>query len=132
MSAPHDHDLAEEFDRWALDGADRAMERGHGRFTEMALTRWDLRAEHRVLDVGCGNGWAVRRMIELGAGDGVGVDISEEMVSLATPPGRYLRATADDLPLPAGSFSHVLSDLDGALPLPRAGEGGARVGLPPR
>ncbi len=109
MTSSHDHDLATEFDSWARDGVDRAMERGHGRFTEEALARWDLRAEHRVLDVGCGNGWAVRRMIELGAGDGVGVDISEEMVALAVPPGRYLSATADVLPLPTESFSHVLS-----------------------
>jgi SAM-dependent methyltransferase len=109
MTRPHDRILADEFDRWARDGTDRAMERGHGRFTEVALQSWDLRPEHRVLDVGCGNGWAVRRMIALGAGDGVGVDISAEMVSLAAPPGRYLQATADVLPLRAEAFTHVLS-----------------------
>ena len=109
MTTSHEHKLAHEFDRWAKDGTDRAMERGHGRFTELALAGWELGAEHHVLDVGCGNGWAVRRMIALGAGDGVGVDISAEMVGLATPPGTYLQATADALPFPAGSFSHVLS-----------------------
>ncbi len=105
----HDDALVREFDTWAHDGAAPAMERGHGRFTQVALWRWELRAEHRVLDVGCGNGWAVRRMIAMGAGDGVGVDISPEMVALATPPGRYHVATADELPLAAGAFSHVLS-----------------------
>ncbi len=109
MKISHEHKLAQEFDRWAHDGTDRAMERGHGRFTDVALASWDLRAEHRVVDVGCGNGWAVRRCIALGAGDGVGVDISAEMVALATPPGSYQQATADALPFPEDSFSHVLS-----------------------
>jgi SAM-dependent methyltransferase len=105
----HDSALAEEFDRWARDGVDVAMERGHGRFTELALASWSLGPDSAVLDVGCGNGWAVRRCVGLGAGEGVGVDISAEMVALARPPGRYLQATADALPLPDARFSHVLS-----------------------
>jgi ubiquinone/menaquinone biosynthesis C-methylase UbiE len=105
----HDQALAQEFDRWAHDGVDQAMERGHGRFTELALRGWALDASSRVLDVGCGNGWAVRRCIAMGAGDGVGVDIAAEMVALATPPGRYLQATADALPLPDTHVTHVLS-----------------------
>jgi SAM-dependent methyltransferase len=109
VSDPHERALAREFDRWAHDGTDQAMERGHGRFTEVALAAWELRPEHRVLDVGCGNGWAVRRMIQRGAGDGAGVDISDAMVALATPPGTYLRALAHDLPFPSGSFTHLLS-----------------------
>jgi SAM-dependent methyltransferase len=105
----HDDKLAREFDRWAQDGTDRAMERGHGRFTDVALQAWRIGPDSRVLDVGCGNGWTVRRLMELGAGEGVGVDISAEMVALAQPPGRYLQATADDLPLPDAHFSHVIS-----------------------
>jgi SAM-dependent methyltransferase len=101
--------VTQEFDRWARDGDDALLERGHGRFTEVALRGWSLDADSRVLDVGCGNGWAVRRMIARGAGDGVGVDISAEMVGRATPPGRYLEATADALPLPNASFTHILS-----------------------
>ncbi len=108
---PHEHDreLATEFDRWAQSGRHLAMERGHGRFTERALAGWTLGSEHSVLDVGCGNGWAVRRMLALGAGQGTGVDISEEMIAQATPPGRYLQAPADRLPFPDASFSHILS-----------------------
>lgn len=109
MTTTHDRDLAHEFDRWADDGMARTMERSHGRFTELALDRWELGAEHRVLDVGCGNGWAVRQMIERGAGDGAGVDISAEMVALATEPGTYVQATADHLPFEASTFTHVLS-----------------------
>ncbi len=101
--------VADEFDRWAREGTDVVMERGHGRFTEAALGRWALDPEHRVLDVGCGNGWAVRRMLELGAGEGVGVDLSPEMIGRADPPGAYLVAPAHALPLPDSHFSHVLS-----------------------
>ncbi len=109
MSTEHEAKLVQEFDRWAQDGTDKAMERGHGRFTELALEGWDLHAEHRVLDIGCGNGWAVRRCMELGAGDGVGVDISAEMIAAATPPGRYLAGPADALPFEDASFTHLLS-----------------------
>ncbi len=105
----HDQALSREFDRWAQDGVDQAMERGHGRFTERALQAWSLGPGSRVLDVGCGNGWTVRRMMALGAGEGVGVDISAEMVALAQPPGRYLQASADQLPFPDARFSHVIS-----------------------
>jgi len=104
-----DDPVAREFDRWAREGTDRAMERGHSRFTEVALARWTLGAEDRVLDVGCGNGWAVRRMIDLGAGEGIGVDVSAEMVARATAPGHYLQAAADALPIPTAHVSHVLS-----------------------
>ena len=109
MKREHDQQLATEFDRWAHDGTDQAMERGHGRFTELALASWALGPEHSVLDVGCGNGWAVRRVMALGAGHGTGVDISAAMVAQANPPGRYLQATADQLPFPDGGFSHILS-----------------------
>ncbi len=105
----HDDAVAREFDRWAREGTDRAMERGHGRFTDVALARWTLGPGDHVLDVGCGNGWAVRRMIALGAGEGTGVDVSAGMVARATPPGHYLQAAADELPFPDGRFSHVLS-----------------------
>ena len=98
-----------EFDTWAREGHDALLERGHSRFTEVALEGWDLDASHRVLDVGCGNGWAVRRMIGMGAGEGIGVDVSLEMIGRTTPPGRYFHGFADALPVPDAHVSHVLS-----------------------
>ncbi len=100
---------AAEFDRWAISGRDASMARGHGPFTEQALAAWSLTADSRVLDVGCGNGWAVRRMIALGAGSGTGVDIAPEMIARATPPGAYCVAAGDDLPFADGRFTHILS-----------------------
>lgn len=109
MTTDHDSALAQEFDRWASGGFDRVMEGGHGAFTALALRAWSFGPGSSVLDVGCGNGWTVRHCIARGAADGVGVDISAEMIARAEPPGRYLQATADELPLPSATFSHVLS-----------------------
>jgi ubiquinone/menaquinone biosynthesis C-methylase UbiE len=101
--------VTREFDNWARKGDDALLERGHSRFTEVALQSWSLDATHRVLDVGCGNGWAVRRMIDMGADEGLGVDVSAEMIGRATPPGRYYQGSADHLPFPDAHVSHVLS-----------------------
>ena len=100
---------AAEFDRWAASGRAESMARGHGGFTRLALDRWSLGPGDRVLDVGCGNGWAVREMLRRGAGQGIGVDISPAMIARATPPGDYLVASAADLPLPDDHVSHILS-----------------------
>ena len=77
-------DAAEtEFDQWADAGRAESMADGHGGVTRAALDRWNLNPSHTVLDVGCGNGWAVREMLRRGAGKGIGVDLSPKMVALA-------------------------------------------------
>jgi SAM-dependent methyltransferase len=93
---------AAEFNRWARSGRAESMARGHGGFTRLALDRWTLGPQDRVLDVGCGNGWAVREMLARGAGSGVGVDLAPEMIARATPPGEYHVASA-------AALSHILS-----------------------
>jgi len=100
---------AEEFNRWANSGRAESMARGHGGFTRLALDRWTFTPDDRVLDVGCGNGWAVREMIARGAGAGVGVDVAPDMIARATEPGEYHVSGAASLPLPDGAISHVLS-----------------------
>ncbi len=72
-SKSHSEKVADEFGHWAQIGKDQAMEKGHGHFTDEALSTWNLNSDHHVLDMGCGNGWALRRMIQRGAGSGVGV-----------------------------------------------------------
>ena len=86
------------------------MARGHRPVVEPVLDRWDLGAASRVLDVGCGNGWAVRWMLERGAGQGHGVDISPAMVAEANAgPGTFAVASGERLPFDDGTFSHLLS-----------------------
>jgi ubiquinone/menaquinone biosynthesis C-methylase UbiE len=101
------------------------MAAGHGDVTEQALDRVPFTGDDRVLDVGCGNGWAVERMRARGAGTAIGIDLSLSMLRRArgAAAGSMCAASATRLPFPSGIFSRVLSveslyyypDLDGAL-----------------
>ena len=65
------------------------MERHHLDITEKTMRRMDLRPGERILDLGCGSGWATRLLARI-VGEGpqsfgqvVGVDISDEMIRQA-------------------------------------------------
>lgn len=104
---------AKEFDLWSLSGRADGMESGHSHGAENILASWAIDSSSRVLDVGCGQGWLLRRIIQSGAGFGVGVDVSEEMIRFAqnnaVSKERYLVASASDLPFETGQFSHLIS-----------------------
>jgi SAM-dependent methyltransferase len=109
-------DAAEtEFDQWADAGRAESMADGHGGVTRAALDRWNLNQSHTVLDVGCGNGWAVREMMRRGAGTGIGVDLSPKMVALAQAETgsntncSFAVAAAAKLPFADGSVTHILN-----------------------
>jgi len=84
-----DDRLQHEFNRWADDGEGPKMERHHLAITEKTMRRMDLRPGERILDLGCGSGWATRLLARMtgdgpqGFGQVVGVDISDEMVRQA-------------------------------------------------
>lgn len=106
---------AAEFDTWAEGGRDERMADGHRWPTERILDGWAFDADSVLLDVGCGNGWAVRLGVARGAGRGVGVDVSAAMIRNARAAtagdGRFRFEVAGGaaLPLPDGAVSHVLS-----------------------
>ena len=101
---------AAEFDRWAEAGRADTMADGHRDVTGQLLDRWTLTSEHHLLDVGCGNGWAVRCALERGAGEGSGVDVSPAMIDQARRgPGHFTKSRAADLPFADATFTHVLS-----------------------
>lgn len=106
---------AAEFDTWAQGGDAERMALGHRAGTQAATAPWALSQAHTVLDVGCGNGWAVRWMVERGAGRGLGFDVSADMIGLAQaatkddPRFRFAVGSAAQLPLPDAHVSHVLS-----------------------
>jgi arsenite methyltransferase len=105
-----------EFNEWAKDGRGPSMERGHRPVGEQAIRKLEIPDDGRVLDIGCGNGWATRLMAEQ-APDGrvVGIDISDEMVDLARESSlslsnvEFREASAEKLSFAEGEFTHAFS-----------------------
>jgi SAM-dependent methyltransferase len=118
------------FDRWATNGRDAGMEDEHGDVVRQAIEAMAIRPGQRILDLGCGNGWATRLLAQAAPGaSAVGVDASREMIQRAdalhslTIRARYECAPFEKLPLRDASFDRVFSmealyyaaDLDLAL-----------------
>src|SRR5262249_59261877 len=84
-----DENLQQEFNRWAEAGEGEKMEHHHLDITEKTIRLMDLRPGERVLDLGCGAGWATRLLARCvadgpeGFGQVVGVDVSDEMIRRA-------------------------------------------------
>lgn len=117
-----DEKLQLEFNRWAEAGEGEKMERHHLDITLKTLRLMDLRPGQRVLDLGCGAGWATRllaRAVALDSGDGeanvVGLDVSDEMIRLARETSRglnnvsYVVASATQIPEKDSVFDRILS-----------------------
>lgn len=134
--------LADEFDAWAAAGRGDSMETGHGPTARQALERVPWAGTRSFLDVGCGNGYAVRFAAErIGArGEAMGLDVSPEMIRQATAksiawaeaepgradnvaPMRFIEAPFDAMPIEDGEIDVVFSneaiyyapDIDAAL-----------------
>lgn len=111
-----DERLRLEFNDWAKAGKGPSMEKGHRPVGEQAIERMGISSQARVLDVGCGSGWASRLMAEK-ATDGhvIGIDISDQMVQLARDAStsfsnvEFQIASAEKLPFENGQFTHAFS-----------------------
>jgi ubiquinone/menaquinone biosynthesis C-methylase UbiE len=112
--------LQQEFNRWAAAGEGEKMEHHHLDITRKAMRWMNLHPGARVLDLGCGAGWATRLLAravadEQQAGQVVGLDVSDDMIRLArdASPGlenvRYVVGSAEQLPWPDNSFDRILS-----------------------
>ena len=76
----------ELFGEWARLGRDEGMEKGHSPSVEEMISAVIARTPERfsAIDVGCGNGWAVRRLAKMpGCFRSSGVDGSEHMIEKA-------------------------------------------------
>lgn len=111
-----DENLRLEFNDWARAGRGEGMEKGHRPVGEQAIELMAIPPDARVLDVGCGSGWATRLMAEKAThGHVVGIDISDEMVKLAGDTSasfsniEFQVASAESLLFENGEFSHAFS-----------------------
>jgi ubiquinone/menaquinone biosynthesis C-methylase UbiE len=111
-----DERLRIEFNEWARAGRGESMEKGHRPVGEQAIARLRVPAHARVLDVGCGSGWATRLLAESAKnGAVVGIDISDEMIRIARQAStsftniEYRVASAEKLPFENLEFSHAFS-----------------------
>ena len=116
-----DEKLQHEFNRWAAAGEGEKMERHHLDITEKTIRLMNLRPGERVLDLGCGSGWATRLLARLvgegpeGFGQVVGLDVADEMVRQARESSKdfenilYVWGSALQIPWEENFFDKVLS-----------------------
>jgi ubiquinone/menaquinone biosynthesis C-methylase UbiE len=111
-----DQKLQQEFNEWAAAGRGDAMEDHHSDITDQTLELMDFQPSDRVLDLGCGTGWASRRMARMvPQGEVVGIDVADEMLRRAeqTSSGfknvRYVWGSAEQIPAADNTFDKVLS-----------------------
>jgi processive 1,2-diacylglycerol beta-glucosyltransferase len=108
--------LQTEFNAWAAQGRGEQMESHHSAIAEAAFREMNWSPKDWVLDLGCGSGWAARRMARrVPEGRVVGVDIAEAMIEKAqshTAPVSHLEfrvARVEALPFLDGTFDKVFS-----------------------
>ena len=75
---------AKYFDHWANIGRSEDMEKGHGTTVNKFLSKISFEKKFSFLDIGCGNGWVVKKMAQLDTcTKAVGIDKSKNMVRKA-------------------------------------------------
>ena len=115
-----DEAMRREFNEWAEAGRGEEMENHHISITQQTLALMKLKPGERVLDLGCGAGWASRLLAQMvGGGDRpgqvVGLDVSDEMIRRARATSKqydnilFVVGSAQQIPWQEGFFDKVLS-----------------------
>jgi arsenite methyltransferase len=125
--------LQKEFNRWAEEGRGEEMEAHHRPITDPMLELMRLRADERVLDLGCGSGWLARQVAALvPQGSVLGVDVSDEMVRRAKRASAgvanvsFRSGSAEKIPARDNSFTRAIS-VESAYYWSDAGKGAREI-----
>ncbi|MEM8612605.1 MAG: methyltransferase domain-containing protein [Cyanobacteria bacterium P01_H01_bin.105] len=107
-------DVASEFDQWAEAGRGDSMAAGHRFATQLLLKDFAVSDSSVVLDAGCGIGWILNELIGPHIALGVGIDLSAEMIEIASsrrtlPHVSFLTADSANTPFENDKFSHIVS-----------------------
>ncbi len=77
-------EVKKTFDKWAIIGRDELMEREHAKSVQKFLNSISFDKPFSFLDVGCGNGWVIRKISENKlCKKAVGIDKSKNMIENA-------------------------------------------------
>ena len=75
---------ARYFDKWATIGRSEEMEVGHGTNVNKFLNNIVFDRKFSFLDIGCGNGWVVRKISQIpNCKQAIGIDKSKNMIKKA-------------------------------------------------
>ena len=92
------------FNSWAKENKDIGMEKNHAQSVEYMISQIPLHIQKNkfsFLDIGCGNGWVVRKMNDLtNCIKSVGIDGAKNMINKASalsPNLEYLQTDLDNL-----------------------------------
>jgi ubiquinone/menaquinone biosynthesis C-methylase UbiE len=129
-----DERMRREFNEWAEAGRGEEMEGHHISITQQTLAMMALQPGERVLDLGCGAGWASRLLAKAVSGGEkpgqvIGLDVSDEMIRRARASSTeydnliFAVGSAQQIPWEENFFDKVLSvesfyyygDQEGAL-----------------
>ena len=74
-------EVKKTFDKWAQNGRAELMEKEHGKNVSKFLQAISFDKPFTFLDVGCGNGWVVRKIAkEDNCKKAIGIDVSKKMI----------------------------------------------------
>ena len=115
-----DDRLRQEFNQWAEEGKGEEMESHHISITEQTLAMMKLKPGDKVLDLGCGAGWASRLLAKAvddpgKPGQVIGLDVSDEMIRRARAASKdcdnlmFVVGSAEQVPWEENYFDKVLS-----------------------
>lgn len=106
--------VSDEFDDWAARGKDRGMEDRHWHTAKHVLARMPVEGGDRVLDLGCGSGYAGRALRGTADVRSYGLDGAPEMARSAAsytddPAVAFLIGDFEHLPFADDSLGHAVS-----------------------